>query len=224
MAMRIVFDHQIFTTQVHGGISRYIARLAPALAALGHEPQIIAPFHINSYLASLPAEMVLGWRLSSVGWRGRLARTAGAALAPLRIAAARPDIVHVTYFGPASVPRGARRLLTVHDMIHEKFPESFPVDDPTAAAKAAAVDAADHILCNSRSTEADLLALLPHARGKTSVTLLGLIRPSAQHPSKSRLTPIHTLICSMLDHEVATRISRALWKRLPPRRHLPNSI
>jgi glycosyltransferase involved in cell wall biosynthesis len=187
--MRIAFDHQIFTAQVHGGVSRYIARLAPALAGMGHTARIIAPVHINSYLPALPASLVTGRHLAPGRWQGRLARTASATLAPALIAAFRPDIVHATYYGPCSAPRKARRVLTVHDMIHEKFPESFPKADPTAAAKAAAVAAADHIVCNSQSTEADLLAMLPEARGKTSVTLLGFDTAFAAAPPFSHQRP-----------------------------------
>ncbi|GGI94268.1 hypothetical protein GCM10007973_33020 [Polymorphobacter multimanifer] len=187
--MRIAFDHQIFATQAHGGISRYIARLAPALASLGHTPQIIAPLHINSYLAQLPPGLVTGRHLPPGRWQGRLARAASAALAPALIAATRPDIVHATYYAPSAAPRGARKLLTVHDMIHEKFPQSFPAKDPTAAAKAAAVEAADHILCNSASTEADVLAMLPQARGKTSVTLLGFDTAFAAAPPHTHKRP-----------------------------------
>ncbi len=172
--MRIVFDHQIFATQRHGGISRYVARLAPALEGLGHEAHIVAPLHINSYLDALPPGLVTGVFAGSGRWSGRLARRLGGPLSAPLIAVRRPDIVHGTYYSPAlAAPRGAKRLLTVHDMIHETFPASFPADDPTARDKRSAVLRADHVVCVSENTRRDLIALIPEARDKCSVTLLG---------------------------------------------------
>lgn len=101
----------------------------------------------------------------------RLACRVGAA--PL-LARFHPDIVQETYYSarPIAPPR-ARTVLMVYDMIHELFPASFPADDPTRSLKAAAVARADHILCISQSTLADLIAVHPAAAAKSSVVLLG---------------------------------------------------
>jgi hypothetical protein len=58
--MKIIFDHQIFTQQSYGGISRYFVRLMQGLIALGHQADVIAPIHRNRYLKDLPPELVHG--------------------------------------------------------------------------------------------------------------------------------------------------------------------
>jgi glycosyltransferase involved in cell wall biosynthesis len=172
--MRIAFDHQTFAAQVHGGISRAHARLATEMAAAGHDVRIVAPLHINAYLADVPPGIVQGRRVAATRWPARAARLACRLTAPPLIARFRPDIVQETYYSarPIAPPR-ARAVLMVYDMIHELFPDSFPADDPTRSLKAAAVARADHILCISQSTQADLIAVHPAAASKSSVALLG---------------------------------------------------
>ena len=51
--MKVAFDHQIFSLQRYGGISRYFFELASRLPAHGvSEVSVVAPLHINNYLAS----------------------------------------------------------------------------------------------------------------------------------------------------------------------------
>lgn len=187
--MRIAFDQQIFTSQRHGGISRYVTRLASALDALGHTTRIVAPLHINTYLSTLPPTLVRGLNLGDGLWAGRAARRLAGPLAGPMIAAGRPDIVHGTYYGRMQAPRGARTVLTVHDMIHEKFPESFPSGDPTATAKRAAVLRADHVMCVSENTRRDLIELIPQAAAKCSVTRLGFDAGFARPKPAMRARP-----------------------------------
>ncbi len=168
--LRIAFDHQAFAAQQHGGVSRYVVRLAGALAAAGHAVQVAAPLHINAYLADLPAGIVRGRRIENARWRRPLMRLANDIIGPRLIAGFAPDIVHESWHGSRGVaPPGARRVTTVHDMIHEKFPQYFAADDPTAARKAAAIARADHVICVSDSTRRDLVARYPDVAGRCSV-------------------------------------------------------
>ncbi len=169
--MRIAFDHRIFTAQVHGGVSRVHARLARELAAQGETVRIVAPLHANAYLAGSP--LVEG-RAIAPSRAGRLAmRLAARLLAPSRLAGFRPDVIIETWYDPPAPASRTPRITIVHDMIHELFPQHFPAGDPTAAWKAAAIAAADHIVCISENTRADLLALHPGAASKSSVIPLG---------------------------------------------------
>jgi len=48
--MNILFDHQIFSQQPYGGISRYFYEIANLIAAVeGNEVEIIAPLYLNEY-------------------------------------------------------------------------------------------------------------------------------------------------------------------------------
>ena len=53
--MKIAYDHQIFSCQKYGGISRYIFELGNNLAQhTSSEINIISPIHVNEYLKNHP--------------------------------------------------------------------------------------------------------------------------------------------------------------------------
>jgi glycosyltransferase involved in cell wall biosynthesis len=175
--MRIAFDHQVFVQQRFGGISRYIAELVAHLGRdVAHQVEVIAPFHQNEYLSrSDVAPFVRGRRLQ----RGRLlsirrALRIGNRLAlPLAWAGRHPDILHETYYARDGSGRGRVRVLTVYDMIHELYPERMKQSAALTAAKRAAVERADHIICISETTRRDLVRLFDVFPSRTSVVLLG---------------------------------------------------
>ena len=125
--MKVVFDHKIFTMQKYGGVSRYIANLAHSLQQLDINAKIIAPLHINNYLNEISSDIVVG---KNVGYSKRflnnLLSKANNLLTPLFLRDFNPDIVHESYY--ASTPiinSSAKRIITIHDMIHEIFPKIF---------------------------------------------------------------------------------------------------
>jgi glycosyltransferase involved in cell wall biosynthesis len=173
--MKIAFDSQIFTMQEYGGISRYICRLASLLSShLEIETKIFAPMHINSYLPSLPSNLVYGHKVPRIPKTGRLISIANQI--PLRMAMKkfRPDIVHETYYKDCVVAQnGAKTVVTVYDMIHERFPSAFPEYDRTSELKRIATNRADHVICISENTRNDLLAFFDLPEDKVSVVYLG---------------------------------------------------
>jgi len=85
----------------------------------------------------------------------------------------RPEIVHKTYYSKdVFAPKGARRVITVYDMISERFPAEFAGSHFTDA-KRFAISHADHILCISENTQHDLIELFGIAAERTSVVCLG---------------------------------------------------
>ncbi len=176
--MKVAFDHQIFSFQQYGGVSRYFFELATRLPSHGvSEVRIVAPLHINKYLTDESARELT---------RGRYVRVlpyavAGTPVVPLldQLAApwawrkTNPDIVHETYYTPTAFGRGRRRITTVHDMIHEVFAGEFPDAADVTAAKRAAVDRADHVICVSENTRRDLVRIFDIDPERTSVVHLG---------------------------------------------------
>lgn len=182
--LRVAFDGQIFRQQRHGGISRTFCELTRELARLpGVQARIVAPHHRNAYLEALDPALRCGWPSRAWPRLGKLSRAAGRLLEWHLMRREPPHIVHATYYGacPLKAAR-ARRVLTVYDMIHEQFPEHFPPHDPTAADKRRAVAEADHVICISHSTRADLIERLGVAEAKVSVT----------HLSSSLAPPVDT--------------------------------
>jgi glycosyltransferase involved in cell wall biosynthesis len=173
--MKVVFDSQIFTMQEYGGISRYICSLVNHLAQLdGLDARILAPLHLNTYLANMPKELVFGKKVRLIPEIGRRLRAVNHFLARPVINKFRPEILHQTYYMPdASVAPFARRVLTVHDMIHERYGDMFPARDRTTSSKEASAKRADHVICVSENTRKDLLELFDLPENKVSVIHLG---------------------------------------------------
>jgi glycosyltransferase involved in cell wall biosynthesis len=176
--VKVAFDHQIFSFQKYGGVSRYFFELATRLPSHGvSEVRVIAPLHVNKYLAAESARRLTRGRYVSV-LPFAIAGTPVVPLldqlvAPLAWRKTNPDIVHETYYAPKPVGRGRRRVVTVYDMIHEVFADEFPDAAHVTAAKRAAVERADHVICISENTRRDLVRLFDIDPERTSVVHLG---------------------------------------------------
>lgn len=174
--MRIAFDQQVFLLQEYGGISRYVCSLAKAMSRIPEaKAKIFAPLHFNRHLEQLAhSDLVWGWRIPRIPRTSRLIFSLSGHLAHIAIKNFRPNIVHETYFSTADfVPRGAKRVVTVYDMIHERFASMWPGSEVTTAAKKTAVTRADHVICISESTRRDLLDMFDIPEHKVSVVYLG---------------------------------------------------
>jgi len=173
--MKIAVDQQIFALQAHGGVSRYFTRLAQGLIDLGQEVGVFAPLYQNSYLPSLPKEIVHGRHIQRYPFKmAKIFLKFNQYISLVQIARWKPDLVHETYYsrvGTASV--GCPTVITVYDMIHELFPNDFLVRDNTATIKRIAVDRADHVICISENTKMDLMRLYGTPACKISVVHLG---------------------------------------------------
>lgn len=175
--MKVAFDHQTFSLQPYGGVSRYFFELASRLPNHGvSDVSVIAPWHINKYLADSGSSFTRGryvtippYTIGSIS----VVSMANQLVAPLAWRGTNPDIVHETYFATKPVGRGRRRVVTVYDMIHELFAEEFPDAKRMTAAKRAAVSRADHVICISENTRRDLVRLYGIDPAQTSVVHLG---------------------------------------------------
>lgn len=184
--MRVAFDCQTFVLQSYGGISRYFARIAQGLSDLEQQVRIFAPLHRNSYLPTLPKEIVNGRHIRGYPRKTtRLFLAYNQFLARSAIAKWKPDLVHETYYSRRpSAPQRCPAVVTVYDMIHELFPQAFPVTDNTAAKKRTAIDRADHVICISENTKSDLMRLYGTAASKVSVVHLGFDQLAPREVSK----------------------------------------
>lgn len=177
--MRIVFDHPVFSVQRYGGISRYFYEIASALKAKRCEIEVFSAAYFNEYLASNPAGLrIAGAYIPSLPYSNGIRRWFNDCLATLLLCPRKDvDILHETYFATRDYcPRSAKRVVTVHDMIHEKYAECFNPKDPTRRAKALAVRRADHVICVSENTRRDLVEILGVLPEKTSVIYHGFSR------------------------------------------------
>lgn len=176
--MRIAYDHQIFTLQTYGGISRYFTQLAQELSSLGEKINILAPIYRNSYLRHLSGDMVRG-----VAWMEfppnstRMIAMINRGISRVQSEILKSDILHETYYSEYALRGPFKcRILTVYDMIHEKFATDGAARDNTSRLKRLAVARADHIICISNSTKNDLCNIFGVHPKKVAVVHLGFDR------------------------------------------------
>jgi glycosyltransferase involved in cell wall biosynthesis len=173
--MKVAFDAQIFFEQRYGGVSRYFCEIASRMAAYnGAQVSIVAPMHINAYLKYMPLPLVSGSCLPGVGKVPLSVRGVGMLIGDLMLRAISPDIIHETYYFPYRMgPGRARRVVTIHDMIHEKFSAHFSPTDRTSRFKLMAARRADYIICVSETTKRDLVEYGKIAPDRISVVYNG---------------------------------------------------
>jgi glycosyltransferase involved in cell wall biosynthesis len=172
--MRVTYDHQIFSQQVYGGVSRYFFEVARRIRTFDrYSVEVLSPVFVNKYLKADSSLKVWGIFVNQLPRPRRVVQSLNGEIVRWKLHHEQPDIVHETYYlGRKLAPSNSRTVLTVYDMIHEKFPQFFPADDKTRQIKKAAVARADHVICISENTRADLIDLLGVSREKTSVTHL----------------------------------------------------
>jgi glycosyltransferase involved in cell wall biosynthesis len=179
--VKVAFDHQIFSFQRYGGVSRYFFELASRLPAHGvSEVSIVAPLYVNNYLAAdSDRRFTRGRYVPPYGAEGVSGVVPGVVLLANRLAAplawrgANPDIIHETYYASKPVGKARCRVVTVYDMTHELFAEETLGVRQTTRAKRAAVKRADHVICISENTRRDLVRLYGIDPARTSVVHLG---------------------------------------------------
>ena len=171
--VRLAMDEQIFAIQAYGGISRMFAELARQFIEHGVSDVSMKPLSapiVTRYILDNP---VLSRELDA-----HPARNEWTALARyfsrLRT---HPDvdIVHNTFYLPHGLAptRGAKRIVTVHDMIPELLPRTRRRLD-LLTLKRRYVDTADHVICVSEATRADLLRVYPEVSAPISVVHHGV--------------------------------------------------
>ncbi|WP_341838621.1 glycosyltransferase family 1 protein [Chitinophaga pollutisoli] len=168
--MKVSFDHQIFTMQRYGGISRYFANICNSLQEREDaECKLLVLYSRNQYIQDrqFPMSPFLGERLlkknsNLAKWNEKYARH--------HIRKNDFDILHPTYYHPYFL-EGLKKpfVITVHDMIHELFPEYFSTNEVYVRYKRETISRADHLIAISASTENDLQRIYNIPESKISV-------------------------------------------------------
>jgi glycosyltransferase involved in cell wall biosynthesis len=175
--LRIAFDQQVFLLQEYGGISRYLCSLASEFLNWPNvDARIFAPLHFNKNLGSLQKNIRSGLMLPTL--HKKLVRPVAYTskiIARREISFFKPDIIHETYYSEDDfITNGARKVLTVYDLIHERYPTLFINSEGTSRPKKIAANRADHVICISESTRRDLIEYCGVPDERTSVVYLGV--------------------------------------------------
>lgn len=156
--MRVLYDHQAFTMQEYGGISRYFYEL---IRNFKTNPEIdIASsllFSNNEYIRD--KEVIR----STPFIRGVAFQKKVEAMNLLNVMKSKRvykedvfDIFHPTYYDPyyLNIRHGKPIVITFHDLIHEKFKQ---YDYQTLKNKRQSLERADHIISVSQNSKMDLM-------------------------------------------------------------------
>ena len=183
--MQIGIDARI-VHYARGGISNYVLRLLPALAALDRTTEYIV-FH--SRKDREPARYRPGTNFCPVPcWTPSHHRWERWALS-VEVARVRPDLLHTTDFIPPL--GGYRRLvITVHDLTFLHYPQFLTAESFRYYNRQItwAVQRADHILTDSYASRDDLVNMLAVPKDKITVVHLAadpMFRPLSPEHARS---------------------------------------
>lgn len=189
--MRVALDEQIFAIQAYGGISRVFAELATQFTRQSYGIDLV-PFSapiVNRYVLDDPdLSQALAAHPARNEW------TALARYASRLRTHPRADIVHNTFYLPHGLTptRGAKRIVTVHDMIPELLPQTRRRLDMLTL-KRRYVDVADHIICISEATKQDLVSVYPEVTAPITVI---------HHGVDARFTPEQSPLPDLPEHYI----------------------
>ena len=162
--VEVLFDDEIFSVQVDGGISRYFAELIVGLRA-DPDFRVRLPFWFtcNRYLAELQPNggRFMGARASFPGRRS-LMRKINRRSTALGLMCFKPDIVHATVYDEALLTGlgSAKLVVTVHDMMPELMPEAVGGLDPDfSRRKVFLIEKATAVVAVSHNTARDVAKL-----------------------------------------------------------------
>ena len=176
--MRILCDHQIFSSFAYSGISRYFCELFTEFNDLGVQWNVSCFFSNNKFLKSL--KHYPGF-LPEQNFRGKNRILENINLVKTHCALAQGDfdIFHSTYSKPydRKLLKGKPYIITVHDLTHEKYGAKLPSGLRETAEEKESIARADGIICPSFATRDDLLTFYPEAAEKTTVIYHGVRIP-----------------------------------------------
>ncbi|WP_028845360.1 glycosyltransferase family 4 protein [Thermodesulfovibrio thiophilus] len=175
--MKILYDHQIFTLQKYGGISRYFYELISELDRMEHiETDTSLIVSNNPYISDKKFVKYFDF-LPNKQFRGkqRIFNFINKINTIFNLKKQNFDIFHPTYYDPYFLKYLGDKpfVLTVYDMIHEKFSEMFSERDKTSEHKRLLVKKATKIIAISESTKKDLIELFGTDASKIEVVYLG---------------------------------------------------
>jgi glycosyltransferase involved in cell wall biosynthesis len=187
--MRIFYDHQAFSLQDAGGVSRYQYELIRNLQG-SSDVQMELLMGLNASV--LPFSKLHNGQTKVLSWRTgirpgypryALNELMSSLLAP---AQGKFDIYHAMLYRSIPFVRRGRLVVTHHDCTHERFPQLFRNASFIMQKKRKLFARADAIICVSEASRRDLLHFYDVAEKKTYVVYHGF-SPLGVAPSFAEL-------------------------------------
>ena len=178
--MKITFNSTIFSKEKTGGISRYFVYLAKKLIENKIDIKIITFLHKNQFLRLLPKKNYKGIYLSNYPMF-RFIENLSLTKFNSYNKKHSVDIIHDTYYTPGIYKNSeAKKVITVHDLIHEKFKDYYRNSKELINLKQKAFKDCDYFICVSENTKEDLIEFY-----KINPDKIAVINHGADHLSKN---------------------------------------
>jgi glycosyltransferase involved in cell wall biosynthesis len=175
--MKITFDHQIFSMQNYGGISRYFFELIRALNMLQDvETSLTVTYSNNQYLTSARHHPYRHFfKRKAFRYRENLIYLLNLPKSISALKSGELGIFHPTYYNPYFLRHLNKKpyVLTVYDMIHNLFPGEFTGKGNMSERKKILIENATRIIAISENTKKDILKFHSVDADKIHVIHLG---------------------------------------------------
>lgn len=174
--MNVFIDHQKFSTQKYGGISRYFANIIEGIKHTDNITYQLGVLHAkNHYIQNEP--MALKGALSDrvLNLNARLDYLVNQYYCEQLLKKGNFDVFHPTYYDPYFLKLLKKPLvITIHDLTYERLPEYFWAQDPLTQQKRLNIERADAIIAISQTTRKDLLHFFNVDPAKVSTIYHGI--------------------------------------------------
>lgn len=176
--IKILFDHQAFTFQDFGGVSKYYSELIPNLNLINIQASLPLLLSNNENLSFISDfEKKRFFKHQKIKGKHRFLDVINALDTSLKLVSNNYDVFHPTYYKYPSIYNFAKKKIakiavTVYDMNHELYPELFMKNDSTITQKKYVIEKADIVFAISESTKNDIVKLLGIKESKIYVTPL----------------------------------------------------
>jgi glycosyltransferase involved in cell wall biosynthesis len=173
--VKVLYDHQIFTEQAYGGISRYFKYLIDGIKATDDVSYKLGVLRSNNYYIqneALPLRKPLYNALFKT--QEKLVKRNNS-YSKYLVKKNDFSLLHPTYFNPYLLKYLKKPLVvTVHDMTYEALPQFFSSSDPLPYYKRIMMEKAKKIIAISETTKADILKYSNIKEDKIEVILHGI--------------------------------------------------
>ena len=177
--MNIFYDHQAFTLQKYGGISRYFYQIIKGIDKLNDyqlKTDVSLLISDNYYISNdNKFNHIRFFQNYSFRGKKRIERIINKCFSIKNLYMKSADLVHATYYDPYFVKYlgNVPYVITVHDMIHEKFEDMFPRTDRSIEQKKLTIKNANKIIAISENTKKDIIDIYGVSEEKISVIYHG---------------------------------------------------
>lgn len=159
--VKILYDHQIFSTQIYGGASRYFYELINHLQKDQEiNVELSLRYSNNHYVesATFSRHKKFFWGINVRG-SYRILRVLNRQKTKVLLQKQSFDVFHPTYYDPYFLDYiGSKQfVLTIYDMIHEIFPHTFSDKGRTAQDKRLLAYKSKKIIAISENTKRDII-------------------------------------------------------------------